>query len=156
MDKIGRGIIAGFLATFALSAVLDPMATLARTAGVLSPVMGWMLHFMVGTLLWGAGFALVHDRMRGPSWLRGIFFGVGAWLAVVIVAVVMAQFRLFRFDLTVTTPAAMLGIHMVFGALLGFVYDQLGAADDARNSGDSRSGRREHLDANDNLHPFPR
>jgi hypothetical protein len=153
MDKIGRGITAGFLATFALSAMLDPMATLARMAGVLSPVIGWMLHFIVGTLVWGVAFALIHDRMRGPSWLRGIFFGVGAWLVVVIVAVVMAQARVLRFDLTVTTPAAMLVIHMIFGALLGFIYDQLGPSDESPKSSD---GGRKQLRADENWHPMPR
>jgi hypothetical protein len=154
MDKIGRGIVAGFLATFALSVMLDPVATLARTAGVLSPALGWMLHFTVGTLLWGAGFALVHDRMRGPSWLRGIFFGVLAWLLVVIVAVLMAQARLFKFDLTVATPAAMLVIHMIFGALLGFFYDQLSPAEETRKSRPPRD--RKHSRADEHLHPLPR
>jgi hypothetical protein len=128
MDKIGRGIIAGFLATIALSAILDPIAMIVRTAGVLSPTLGWLLHFLVGTLVWGAGFALVHDWLRGPSWLRGIVFGVGAWLLVVITAVAARRFGLFGFEVGFATPLAMLAIHVVFGGLLGGIYDLLGSS----------------------------
>ena len=36
-DKLGRGIVAGFLATVALSILFDPIALAARTAGATSP-----------------------------------------------------------------------------------------------------------------------
>jgi hypothetical protein len=86
MDIVGRGIIAGFLATLALSAVLDPMMTAARMADVLPPTFGWVLHFFVGSFIWGAGFALLQPLVRGPYWLRGLAFGVIAWLLVMVVA----------------------------------------------------------------------
>jgi hypothetical protein len=152
MDKLGRGIIAGFLATIALSAMLDPIAMVVRTAGVLSPTLGWLLHFLVGTLVWGAGFAVVHDWLRGPSWLRGAIFGVGAWLLVVITVVGMRWFGLFGLDLGFATPAAMLAINVVFGGLLGFIYDVLGT--DSRSS--TSDPPPENLHANDNWHPLPR
>jgi hypothetical protein len=156
MDKIGRGIIAGFLATIALSAMLDPIAMLVRTAGILSPTLGWLLHFLVGTLVWGAGFALVQGWLRGPSWLRGIEFGVGAWLLVVITVIVMRRFGLFGIDLGFATPLAMLAIHVVFGALLGGIYDLLGSSPEPQTPQRARERPRNGLPPDETLHPLPR
>ena len=148
MDKIGRGIIAGFLATIARSAMLDPIAMLVRTAGILSPTLGWLLHFLVGTLVWGAGFALVQQ------WLRGVEFGIGAWLLVVVTVVVMRRLGLFGVDLGFATPLAMLAIHMVFGALLGGIYDLLGSSPQARVP--PRPSPEDRLHADENWHPLAR
>jgi hypothetical protein len=156
MDKIGRGIIAGFLATIALSAMLDPIAMLVRTTGVLSPTLGWLLHFLVGTLVWGAGFALVHDWLRGPSWLRGILFGVGAWLLVVITMVAARRFGLFGVELGYATPLAMLAIHVVFGALLGGIYDLVGSSPEQQAPRQPPALPRDDLHADENWHPLPR
>jgi Family of unknown function (DUF6789) len=154
MDKIGRGIIAGFLATIALSAMLDPIAMLVRTTGILSPTLGWLLHFLVGTLVWGAGFALVHDWLRGPSWLRGILFGIAAWLVVVITVVAMRRLGLFGVELGWVTPAAMLAIHIVFGALLGGIYDLLGPPSESQKP--RQEERSDEMRPDENWHPLPR
>jgi hypothetical protein len=154
MDKIGRGIIAGFLATIALSAMLDPIAMLVRTTGILSPTLGWLLHFLVGTLVWGAGFALVHDWLRGPSWLRGILFGIAAWLLVVITVVAMRRFGLFGVEFGLVTPAAMLAIHVVFGALLGGIYDLLGSSSESQKPPERE--RSDQMPPDENWHPLPR
>src|SRR5215207_570554 len=140
MDRIGRGVIAGFLATLVLSAVFDPMTTLARMADVLPPTFGWVLHFTVGSLIWGAGFALVYDFMRGPSWLRGLLFGIGAWLVVMLAVMPLTRGGFFGLALGIATPAAMLLIHLLYGALLGGIYGVLGPEDAARKS--SGEGRR--------------
>jgi hypothetical protein len=136
--------------------MLDPIAMLVRTAGILSPTLGWLLHFLVGTLVWGAGFALVHDWLRGPSWLRGILFGIGAWLLVVITVVVMRRFGLFGVDLGFATPLAMLAIHVVFGALLGGIYDLLGSPAEAQAPRRPPARPRDELPADDSWHPLPR
>ena len=154
MDKLGRGIIAGFLATIVLSAMLDPIAMIVRSSDLLSPTLGWLLHFLIGTLVWGAGFALMHDVLRGPSWLRGIIFGACAWLAVIVTVTLMRGVGLLVVDLGVTTPAAMLAVHMVFGAILGVIYDLIGSepADVVKSPTDD-----ERPHANDNeWHPVPR
>lgn len=153
MDKLGRGIIAGFLATIVLSAMLDPIAMVVRSADLLSPSLGWLLHFLVGTLVWGAGFALVHDVLRGPSWLRGVIFGAGAWLAVIVAVTLMRGVGLFVIDLGVATPAAMLAVNMVFGAILGVIYDLIGT-DPAEKVATLHEDEPAH--ANDNWHPMPR
>lgn len=129
MDKIGKGIVAGFLATFALSVVLDPMAMIARTTGLLSPTLGWTLHFLIGSVIWGAGFALVHDLLRGPSWVRGIAFGLVSWVVVVVAIIPLTRLALFGAELSLAASVAMLLVHMIYGAVLGGIYGALIAPD---------------------------
>lgn len=132
MDTIGRGIIAGFLATLTLSAMVDPMATVARTADVLPPTFGWLLHFFVGSFVWGAAFAAVHGFLRGPSWLRGIVFGAAAWLVVMLAVMPLTQAGLFGWSLGWATPVVMLAIHLLYGVILGTLYGLLRSDEEVR------------------------
>ncbi|HEX2215367.1 MAG TPA: DUF6789 family protein [Xanthobacteraceae bacterium] len=151
MDVIGRGIIAGFLATLLLSGVFDPVATVARTADVLPPMFGWLLHLLVGSLIWGVAFALVHPLLRGPFWLRGVLFGIGTWLLVMVAVMPLTRGGLFGLALGVGSPAVMLVIHLVYGALLGAIFGVLQPP--------SQNGR-EHLPIQsgdeESLTPLPR
>ena len=140
MDGIGRGVIAGFLATLLLSAIFDPMATLARMADVLPPTFAWALHFTVGSLIWGAGFALVHGHMRGPSWLRGLLFGLAAWFAVMLTVMPFTRGGFFGLGLGLAAPGVMLLIHLVYGTVLGAIYGLLLPEAPGRRRGGTRHG----------------
>ena len=136
MDVIGRGIIAGFLATLALSAMFDPMTMVARAAGVLSPTFGWLLHFLVGSVIWGVGFALAYPFLYGAAWIRGLLFGAGAWLLVMLTVMPLTHAGWFGLALGLTTPAVMFLVHLVYGALLGGIYGVLDPNDGRRNDRD--------------------
>ena len=117
---IGRGIAAGFVATVVLSAMmlvkhsmglmpeLDPIAMITAMAGANSPALGWIAHFVIGSILWGIGFAVVSPYLPGPFWLRGVIFAVGAWLLMMIVMMPMAGAGLFGLGLSMMTPVATL------------------------------------------------
>src|SRR5215467_4085126 len=104
---IARGIIAGFVATVVLSAImlmkqsmglmpeLDPVAMIGSMAGASSPAAGWIGHFVIGSIFWGVGFAIISPYLPGPYWLRGAIFAVGAWLMMMIVMMPMAGAGLF-------------------------------------------------------------
>ena len=61
---IGRGIVAGFVATVVLSAMmlmkqsmglmpgLDPIGMITSMAGASSPAIGWIGHLVIGTIFW--------------------------------------------------------------------------------------------------------
>jgi uncharacterized membrane protein YagU involved in acid resistance len=135
---IGRGIVAGFVATIVLSAMmlmkqtmglmpeLDPIGMITGMAGASSPAVGWIGHFVIGSVVWGGGFAIVSPYLPGPYWLRGAIFGVGAWLMMMIVMMPMAGGGLFGLGLSMMTPVATLVLHIVFGLVLGGVYSLLG------------------------------
>jgi hypothetical protein len=97
---IGTGIAAGFVATVVLSAMmllkrsmglmpeLDPIAMITAMAGASSPAVGWIGHFVIGSIFWG--FAIVSPYLPGPYPLRGAIFVVGAWLMMMLVVMPMA------------------------------------------------------------------
>src|SRR5262252_9464317 len=134
---IGRGIVAGFVATVVLSAMmlmkqsmglmpeLDPIAMIADMAGASSPAVGWIGHFVIGSVCWGIGFAIVNPYLPGSYWLRGTIFAVGAWLIMMIVMMPMAGAGLFGLDLSMMVPVASLVLHVVFGLALGGIYGLL-------------------------------
>jgi hypothetical protein len=136
---ITSGIVAGFVATVVLSAVmlmkhsmglmpeLDPIAMITAATGATSPAIGWIAHFVIGSIFWGIGFAIVSPYLPGPYWLRGAIFAVGAWLVMMIVMMPMAGAGVFGLGLSMMTPMATLVMHVVFGLVLGGVYGLLGA-----------------------------
>jgi hypothetical protein len=131
-DRIGNGIIAGFIATLALSAVHEPVALVTEAVGVRAPVAGLLFHFFVGTLLWGGMFGLLHDLLPGPSWTRGVIFAAGA-AAIVLLAVAPytgSGFLCLRLGLLAPVVVAL--FHLAYGAILGVVYGKLIDTDEAR------------------------
>jgi hypothetical protein len=135
---IGRGIIAGFIATIVLSAMMvmkksmglmpeiDPLGMITTMAGASSPAVGWIAHFAIGTVFWGVGFAIIAPFLAGPYWARGIIFGVAAWLMMMIVVMPMAGAGLFGLGLGIMAPVVTLMLHVVFGLVLGGVFGFLG------------------------------
>src|SRR3954467_12899240 len=86
-DRIGNGIVGGFVATLVLSALHEPVTVLTAAVGVRAPVAGLLFHFFVGTLLWGSAFGFAHDYLFGPSWLRGVVFaGIAALVVMLAIA----------------------------------------------------------------------
>ena len=125
MDTIGRGFIAGFIASLAVSWLLDPVVALTTLVWNSPSAAGWPLHFFVGTVVWGVGFALLHNYMFGPAWLRGITFALGAWLLVMLLALPLACAGLFGIRLGLSVPVLSLATHVIYGAVLGGVYGAL-------------------------------
>jgi len=137
LSAIGKGIVAGFVATVVLSAImvmkqtmgvmpqLDPIGMIAAMAGTHNPAIGWIGHFVIGSVAWGVGFAIVSPFLPGPFVVRGVIFGVGAWLMMMLVAMPMAGLGLFGLALGMMAPIVTLVLHVVFGLVLGGVYGAL-------------------------------
>jgi hypothetical protein len=121
-STIGKGIVAGFVATFVLSVLLDPIELFAPSILPASPPVGWVLHFFVGTVVWGIGFAVLHDYLRGPAWQRGLMFALGAWIVVIGGAAVLILAGALAFELTPVMIVATLIVHVLYGVVLGLVY----------------------------------
>jgi len=136
---IGSGIVAGFVGTVVLSAImlmkhamglmpeLDPIAMLTAMTGASSPAAGWVAHFIIGSVFWGIGFAIISPYLLGPYWLRGAIFAVGAWLVMMAVVMPMAGSGLFGLGLSKMAPVVTLVFHIIFGLVLGGIYGLLGA-----------------------------
>jgi len=86
-------------------------------------------------VIWGAAFAFFHDHVGGPSWLRGIIFATATWFVVALVATVSADAGVSAIRLGAGTFAAILLLHVAYGALLGAAYGGLKQRDRSASVG---------------------
>ena len=144
MTNIGKGMVAGFVATAVLSMMmliksamgLMPQLDIIRMMSDMmssSPAIAWIVHFLIGTVLWGALFAWLDPHLPGRShWLRGVLFGVGAWLLMMVLVMPMAGAGLFGLQIGIIAPIMTMMLHAIFGAVLGGVYGMLLAQNSER------------------------
>jgi len=132
-DRIGNGIVAGFIATLALSALHEPVTVVTEAVGVRAPVAGLLFHFFVGTLLWGGFFGFAHDFLPGPSWVRGMAFAAAAALIVLLGIAPLTGAGWLCLKLGLFAPLIVLLFHLAYGAILGGVYGKLVDTDEARD-----------------------
>lgn len=143
MNKYVRGIIAGFIATVVLSILmliksmmgvmpgLDLTTTLTGMAHQRmglpdTPMVGWIIHFMIGTVLWGIAFALLYKPLPGNSPVaKGMVFSVIVWLLMMVIPMPMTGAGLFGMHLGMMAPVMTLVLHLIWGAVLGATYGGL-------------------------------
>ena len=131
-DRIGTGMVAGFVATLILSVLHGPLTLVTEAVGVHAPVAGLLFHFFVGTLLWGGAFGFLHDFLRGPSWVRGAVFATAVALIVLFAVAPVTGAGLFCLKLGLFAPIVVVLFHLTYGAILGAVYGKLIDTDEAR------------------------
>ena len=130
-------MVAGFVATIVLSAMmmgkaamgvmpeLDPVGMIANMMRV-SMAMGWVIHFMIGIIIWGVAFAVLLKVLPGSQlWIKGAVFGVGAWLLMMVAVMPMAGAGLFGMQMGMTAPVMTFVMHLIYSAVLGAVYGAL-------------------------------
>lgn len=132
-----KRLLAGFVATVVLSAAmvakqmmrlmpeLDVATMLTSMLGLPDVTLGWVMHFMIGTIAWGVAFAIATPYLPGSPVLRGILFGIAAWLMMMIAVIPMAGAGLFGLQLGIIAPLATLMLHILYGATLGAVFAEL-------------------------------
>jgi hypothetical protein len=152
-DWLRAGVLAGFLATFAMTVVLVAAYWLASSIGaedgdtlqrwswalVNNPVAqrtgdGVMLaigaNLAVGLVLSLVYARFFEPRLRGPSWWRGTVFALIPWLLSLIVFLPLMGGGLLGMDIG-AGPLPIIGnliLHLVYGAVLGVTYAE--AAED--------------------------
>jgi len=130
-----KGLIAGFIATIVLSTLmlmkarmglmteLNPIKTMSDMLNASTPAVGWVMHFMIGTVLWGTLFAWLDPSLPSAShWLKGIWFSIGAWLVMMVVMMPIAGVGLFAAKLGMMAAVMTLVMHVIYGIVLGGVY----------------------------------
>ena len=137
MSNSLRGMIAGFVATLVLSVVLLLKSTmdlvpelniirLLVNLGSISSVQAWMDHFIVGVVVWGLLFGAYDALATRPAhWLKGIIFGVFAWIIMGLLFLPLAKAGLFGAKLGPMAAVVTLGYHLVYGLVLGVTYGLL-------------------------------
>ena len=133
--NILKGMVAGFVATVVLSALmmmktmmgvmpeLDVIAMLTKIIGASSNAIGWIAHFMIGAVVWGGLFAWLGPNLPGRRhWTKGIVLGIGAWLLMMVAVMPMADAGFFGIKFGIMAPVMTLVLHVIFGAVLGGIY----------------------------------
>ena len=135
---IGKGIVAGFVATLVLSALMlmksamgvmpafnaikDWVTILAGLGLPATPLIGWIAHLILGSVVWGALFAAVEPRLPGGAVASGTVFGVLAWLGMMVVFMPWAGNGLFALGIGPMAAVATLVLHIIYGAVLGAAF----------------------------------
>ena len=140
---LGEGLLAGLVATAVVSVLMlinarvgvvtqpDTIQVLAELSGTYiglgpSSAAGWTLHVLIGTLLWGSLFALLADVLPFRSyWLKGLIFGVLAWLLMMLVIMPMGGAGWFALEAGIGAAVTQLVLHLAYGLALGLVYGWL-------------------------------
>ena len=142
IQDIRKGMLASFAGTIVLSVIMvmkqmagmlpqmNPISDLAgiahRVIGLPAvPLIGWVLHFGVGIVVWGTLFAALHQRIPGSNLTKGILFGIGAWVLMMVVFQPMAGQGLFGINGGMVVPVMTLMLHLIYGAVLGLVFGKL-------------------------------
>ncbi|MDT8320782.1 MAG: hypothetical protein RQ826_09695 [Xanthomonadales bacterium] len=146
MNRYVSGLLASFIATVALSVLMliksaagmlpavNAIAMLAKLGNQYlglpaTPVSGWILHFLIGTVLWGLLFAATRPMLPGGGDVsKGIVFSVIAWVLMMLIPMPLAGAGWFGLNIGIAAPVATLVLHIIFGAVLGGVYARLSSA----------------------------
>lgn len=144
MSRVQKGMIAGLAATVAVS-VLEAAnlyfgpwtASFPRLLSVMlqTPdlmVVGWIAHFVVGTLILGPLFGVLCPRLPTDTpESKGILFAVGAFVMMGLTVAPLVgvlggrPVGIFFMQAGFGTLAWMIATHAVYGVVLGSVYGRL-------------------------------
>ena len=137
MPSVIKGMLAGFAGTVLLSAlmvmksmmgVMPELDIIKMLSTMMSAPAGaaWIAHFGLGTVVWGGLFSAFNGQIPGSNQItKGIVFGLGAWVMMMLVVMPMAGQGLFGLNLGVMAPVMTAMLHVIFGAVMGWVYAQL-------------------------------
>ena len=139
MSNSLRGMLAGLVATLVLSGILVlkskmglwPELNIIRllvNLGSIQTVAAWMDHFIVGVVVWGLLFGAFDAMWESRAyWLKGLIFGVFAWLLMMVLFMPLAKAGLFGTRIGPSAAVVTLGMHLVYGLVLGVTYGLLTA-----------------------------
>lgn len=129
-----KAILAGIAGTIAMTALtymaplmgMPEMNIPKMLGGFMSVpvIIGWIAHFMIGTILALFYVYVFVNRLPGAPWLKGALYGLLPWFLAQIMVNPMMGAGVFAAN----TPAPMLMVigslmgHLVYGGVLGAVY----------------------------------
>ena len=139
MSNTMRAMIAGLIATLALTAVMQlkssmglwPELNLIRllvNLGSIQTVAAWMDHFIIGVVIWGLMFSAFDALWESNAyWLKGLIFGLFGWFLMMVLFMPLAKAGFFGVKLGPSAIYVTLGYHVIYGLVLGVAYGLLTA-----------------------------
>ncbi|WP_423821739.1 DUF6789 family protein [Salinisphaera sp. SPP-AMP-43] len=130
----GKAVAAGFMASMVLAGCmlgqtlaqvwpdLDWIELIQRLTGE-PRALGWLGHFVIGSLIWGLGFAALYRLLPGHNGLlKGLAFGVLAWVGMMLLFFPVAGGGFFGVAIGWPATLATFGAHLLYGGVLGMCY----------------------------------
>jgi len=133
--SFGRAVFAGIIGTVVMTVVgawlapmmgmpaMNPAEMLAGAMGGVL-VLGWIAHFMIGTIL-AVIYATVAPWIPGHPVLRGALYGIAPFLLAQIMVMPMMGMPLFSGS-AVMAMGSLIG-HLIYGGVVGGVYGKVAA-----------------------------
>lgn len=136
MTEIDSGLIAGFLATI----VLSMMMLMKRQMGIMPELsmigmlgrvtdqprsVDWLIHFIVGTVFYGLLIAFLAPMLPFDYWLDGVIVGLIGWMIASLTLMPAAGRGFFGLNIGASAFIMSMMMHVIFGAILGLIYDWL-------------------------------
>lgn len=131
--NILKAMIGGFVGTVALTLfmqfvtaplsgfTIDIAAMMGQMLGV-SHLIGSILHFMMGTILFPLIFVYVYGYLFGSPMVRGMMFAIPIFLGAVFVIIPLTGAGFLLANLGGMTSIALIFVaHMIYGGLLGLI-----------------------------------
>lgn len=143
MSNYFKGIVAGFIATLVMTILLFfknyfglfSDLNLVEIVNNLNskyfsmheyPWAPWVVHFVTGSVIYGIIFAFFNSKLTESTIFNGIIIGVAAWFVMMLVVFPLAGGGLFGTVLGENARVASLGLHVIYGMILGYSYGKLG------------------------------
>jgi len=145
MNPYAIGLVAGLTATVVVSMLMIINSAVGIVPGVdvisllaglghaylglaPSPALGWALHFLIGTVLWGLSFTFLRSSLPGGGDVaNGIIFSIGVWVLLMLIAMPLMAADWIVLNVGMAAPVATLLLHLIFGAVLGTTHARLWA-----------------------------
>jgi uncharacterized membrane protein YagU involved in acid resistance len=128
--SLGKAVVAGLVATTAMTMLMMVAPSMGMPkmdiAGMLASKMGgiralgWMAHFVIGSVLALVYAARFARRIPGRAFIRGAVYSLLPWLVAQVVVMPMMGMGLFSGSMAMA-GGSLLG-HVVYGAVLGGIY----------------------------------
>lgn len=146
MSKVNvpRVVVAGLAGTLVMTVMMlmapmmgMPPMNIGKMLGSVmggSVALGWVAHFMIGTVLAGIYAAVFVRGLPGPAAVRGIVYSLLPWLLAQVVVMPMMGMGLFSGS-AIMAAGSLMG-HAIYGAIIGAVY---GASDTHTHTGKQRT-----------------
>ncbi len=126
----GRAVVAGLVGTVVMTAIglwvaplmgiprMNPAEMLAGAMGG-SALLGWVGHFMIGSIL-AVIYAAVAPALPGAPPVRGALYGLAPWLVAMVMIMPMMGMPAFG-GAAAVAMGSLIG-HLVYGAVVGAIY----------------------------------
>ena len=116
---------------------LPPM-DMGKMLGTMNPMMtlpyamGWVMHFVIGTVLTAIYALFLMDKLPSEGWAQGMIYSLIPWLVMSLMLAPMMGMGLFGG----TMGAAIGGLlgHLAYGATIGYILARPDSAEPAEAS----------------------